>query len=224
VSSHTFRWYAEQHPAGAIARLLWEGALRTTTTGKPRSSTPYWQLAAEAGRSVVAIGADCPALPGQRGFQRLIRTLDDGATLGSRELAAMVTAWRHGVRPRTLTTLGELRLHSTVFTFDERNRLTSSVDSSTSDVYTWTPRGTLSSVTHDSDPTIDVDYDALVSMASGFCPVAVSGSARWWPSELPSDGHWFCPGSVGQWLHPLAGGGLCEPDGVAGGHHEVGVV
>jgi RHS repeat-associated protein len=50
---------------------------------------------------------------------------------------------------------------STVFTFDERNRLTSSVDSSTSDVYTWTPRGTLSSVTHDSDPTIDVDYDAL---------------------------------------------------------------
>ena len=27
-----------------------------------------------------------------------------------------------------------------------------------------------------------------VSMASGICPGADSGSARWWPSELPGDG------------------------------------
>jgi RHS repeat-associated protein len=50
---------------------------------------------------------------------------------------------------------------STVYTYDERNRLTSAVDSSTNDVYAWTPRGTLDTVTHNSDPAIDVSYDAL---------------------------------------------------------------
>jgi hypothetical protein len=30
VPPHIFRWYAEQFPASAIARLVWEGALRTT--------------------------------------------------------------------------------------------------------------------------------------------------------------------------------------------------
>jgi putative transposase len=35
-------------------------------------------------------------------------------------------------------------------------------------------------------------FEAL-SMASCFCPVADSGSARWWPAELPSGGRVFCP-------------------------------
>jgi hypothetical protein len=30
VPPHVFRWYADQHRAGAIARLLWEGGLHTT--------------------------------------------------------------------------------------------------------------------------------------------------------------------------------------------------
>jgi len=35
---------------------------------------------------------------------------------------------------------------------------------------------------------------ALVSRASELCPVADSGSARSWPSELPGGGQVFCPG------------------------------
>ena len=63
-----------------------------------------------------------------------------------------------------------------------------------------------------------------VSMASGICPVADSRTARWWPTELPGGGRVFCRSSVGQWRHPLAGGGLGEADAVAGGHDDVGVV
>ncbi len=50
--------------------------------------------------------------------------------------------------------------------------------------------------------------------------------------ELPVGGQQNCPvvagcsarSSVGQWRHPLAGGGLGEADAVAGGHDDVGVV
>ena len=50
------------------------------------------------------------------------------------------------------------------------------------------------------------------------------GSARWRTVELPSRGQQNCPAvarcsarsSVGQWRHPLAGGGLGEADAVAG--------
>ena len=58
------------------------------------------------------------------------------------------------------------------------------------------------------------------------------GSAQWRTVELPSRGQQNCPfvanrfarGSVGQWRHPLAGGGLGEADAVAGGEDDVGVV
>ena len=40
-----------------------------------------------------------------------------------------------------------------------------------------------------------------LSRANSFCPWAVSGSARWWPSELPTDGQGFCP--VGQLVSGL---------------------
>ena len=58
------------------------------------------------------------------------------------------------------------------------------------------------------------------------------GSARWRTVELPVGGQQNCPlvanrfarGSVGQWHHPLAGGGLGEADAVAGGHDDVSVV
>ena len=58
------------------------------------------------------------------------------------------------------------------------------------------------------------------------------GSAQWRTVELPVRGHQNCPvvagcsarRSVGQWRHPLAGGGLGEADAVAGGHDDVGVV
>ena len=33
-----------------------------------------------------------------------------------------------------------------------------------------------------------------MSMASGFCPVADSGTAHWWPTELPVRGQQNCPG------------------------------
>jgi hypothetical protein len=92
VSSHTFRWYATQHPAGAIARLLWEGALHSTGVGPSVVTTPYWHLSAGAGRSVVTVGADFPALAGQSALQRLIRTLDDGAALRPRGVTACARA------------------------------------------------------------------------------------------------------------------------------------
>jgi hypothetical protein len=84
VSPHALRWYAARQPAGAIARLLWEGALRTTVDhdnseqGEPRHRSwsrlatgaatpgahpPYWQLAAHAGRTVGVVGT--PAAPGR---------------------------------------------------------------------------------------------------------------------------------------------------------------
>ncbi len=58
------------------------------------------------------------------------------------------------------------------------------------------------------------------------------GSAQWRTVELPTGGQQNCPfvanrfarGSVGQWRHPLSGGGLGEADAVAGGHDDVGVV
>ena len=58
------------------------------------------------------------------------------------------------------------------------------------------------------------------------------GSARWRTVELPGGGQQNCPlaarcsarRSVGQWRHPLSGGGLGEADAVAGGHDDVGVV
>ena len=64
-----------------------------------------------------------------------------------------------------------------------------------------------------------------VSMASGICPLAANRIAHWRPIELPTGGQQFCPvaairvacGSVGQWRHPLSGGGLGEADAVAGG-------
>ena len=69
-------------------------------------------------------------------------------------------------------------------------------------------------------------------MASGICPVAASSSARWRPAVLPGGGQQFCPLAarcsarrlVGQWRHPLSGGGLGESDAVACGEHDVGVV
>ena len=48
------------------------------------------------------------------------------------------------------------------------------------------------------------------------CPVVANRIARWWPGVLP--------GGLGEWSHPLAGGGLGEADAVAGGEHDVGVV
>ena len=45
-------------------------------------------------------------------------------------------------------------------------------------------------------------------------PLVAIISPRWWPSFLPMGGHHFSPpGSrgLGQGLHPLAGGRLCEP-------------
>ena len=58
------------------------------------------------------------------------------------------------------------------------------------------------------------------------------GSAQRRTVELPSGGQRFCPlaanssahRSVGQWRHPLSGGGLGEADAVTGGHDDVGVV
>ena len=58
------------------------------------------------------------------------------------------------------------------------------------------------------------------------------GSAQWRTAELPSRGQQNCPfvanrfahSSVGQWRHPLSGGGLGEADAVAGGEDDVGVV
>ena len=58
------------------------------------------------------------------------------------------------------------------------------------------------------------------------------GSAQWRTVELPGGGQQNCPlaarcsarGSVGQWRHPLSGGGLGEADAVAGCHDDVGVV
>ena len=35
--------------------------------------------------------------------------------------------------------------------------------------------------------------ETLLSMASGFCPVADSRTARWWPTELPGGGQQSCP-------------------------------
>jgi hypothetical protein len=46
--------------------------------------------------------------------------------------------------------------------------------------------------------------NALLAAANSFCPWAVSGSARWWPSELHADGQWFCPvGQLASGLTPL---------------------
>ena len=53
--------------------------------------------------------------------------------------------------------------------------------------------------------------------------MTVIGSARWWPRDLPGSDH-RRPGGSGQWRHPLSGEGLGEPDGVAGGLADVGVV
>ena len=50
-----------------------------------------------------------------------------------------------------------------------------------------------------------------------FCPGVVSRTARRWPGVLPES-------SVGQGRDSLAGGGLCEPDAVAGCEHDVCVV
>ena len=65
-----------------------------------------------------------------------------------------------------------------------------------------------------------------LSMAIWICPVADSGTARPWPTELPGGGQEFCPkgGLGGQWCYPLAGGCLGESDAVAVGEHDVGVV
>jgi YVTN family beta-propeller protein len=56
-------------------------------------------------------------------------------------------------------------------------------------------------------------------------------AARWWPRELPGDGHGICPllaitgrGFSGQGAHPLTGEGLAEADAVSGGLADVGVV
>ena len=58
------------------------------------------------------------------------------------------------------------------------------------------------------------------------------GFAQWRTVELPSRGQQNCPfvanrfarRLVGQWRHPLSGGGLGESDAVAGGEDDVGVV
>ena len=58
------------------------------------------------------------------------------------------------------------------------------------------------------------------------------GSAQWRTADVPAGGQQNCPlvasrvahSSVGQWRHPLSGGGLGEADAVAGGEHDVGVV
>lgn len=36
-------------------------------------------------------------------------------------------------------------------------------------------------------------FVVIVSRANSICPWADSGTARWWPSVLPTGGHWGCP-------------------------------
>jgi hypothetical protein len=53
--------------------------------------------------------------------------------------------------------------------------------------------------------------------------VAVTKGARWWPSDLPGDGHQTCP----RWLqggYSFSCDGLGEADAVAAGLADVGVV
>ena len=45
----------------------------------------------------------------------------------------------------------------------------------------------------DASEYLIVASSTQVSMANSFCPWAVSGSACWWRSELPTDGQWICP-------------------------------
>lgn len=40
-------------------------------------------------------------------------------------------------------------------------------------------------------------------MGNSICPTAVSGSGRWWPSEVPTDGQWNCPVISWSRSHPL---------------------
>ena len=78
--------------------------------------------------------------------------------------------------------------------------------------------------------TIALVWTAIQQASEG-CQWPV-GSARWRTAELPSCGQQNCPFvadrfahcSVGQWRHPLSGGGLGEADAVAGGEDDVGVV
>ena len=82
---------------------------------------------------------------------------------------------------------------------------------------------------HKSD-VITLNYDTLVesalkglSLGENNCQWPV-GSAQWRTAELPTGGQQNCPfvanrfarGSVGQWHHPLARGGLGEADAVDG--------
>ena len=67
-------------------------------------------------------------------------------------------------------------------------------------------------------------------LSGGACQRPVV-SVQWRPAELPGGGQVSCPpsspersGLVGQWRHPLSGGGLGEADAVACGEDDVGVV
>lgn len=65
-------------------------------------------------------------------------------------------------------------------------------------------------------------------MASSFSPWAASSCPRWWPGFLPNGGQLFPRRGLGvvlgQGFHPLAGGGLGEPEAVTVGDDDVGVV
>ena len=65
-------------------------------------------------------------------------------------------------------------------------------------------------------PSVNGQWD-LPSGGQQKCSLVANRTARWSPGVLPV-------GLVGQWRHPLAGGGLGEADAVAGGHDDVGVM
>ena len=46
------------------------------------------------------------------------------------------------------------------------------------------------------DPTQERHFfrtPSRLSRANSICPWADSRTARWWPTELPTDGQWGCP-------------------------------
>jgi hypothetical protein len=55
-----------------------------------------------------------------------------------------------------------------------------------------------------SSPSLAVSQRARLSTVSRSCPVVASGSARSWPTELPSGGQQFCPaGQLARGVTPL---------------------
>ena len=54
--------------------------------------------------------------------------------------------------------------------------------------------------------------------------MAVTRGARWWPSDLPGDGHQTCPRWLAQGDYSFSCDGLGEADAVAAGLADMGVV